>query len=131
MASQVLSGFGAVSYTNNTGQNVRVVINYLAAFNRDSPSSPSISISWGSQPFTADASRNTTSDASLVAIGRNLAYYNPDTSSSNSSSSTANNALGGPSSSPGALPTEIMLAPGQVFFAAGGAYNIVIIPENG
>ena len=29
MAAQVLSGSGNVSYTNSTGQNVRVVINYL------------------------------------------------------------------------------------------------------
>ena len=30
MASQVLSGASNPSYTNNTGQNVRVVINYMA-----------------------------------------------------------------------------------------------------
>ena len=29
MAAQVLSGSGNVTYTNSTGQNVRVVINYL------------------------------------------------------------------------------------------------------
>jgi len=29
MAAQVLSGSGNVSYTNSTGQNVRLVINYL------------------------------------------------------------------------------------------------------
>ena len=29
MASQVLSGTGDVTYTNNTGQNVRIVINYV------------------------------------------------------------------------------------------------------
>ena len=29
MAAQVLSGTGNVTYTNSTGQNVRVVINYL------------------------------------------------------------------------------------------------------
>ena len=30
MASQVLSGSGSVSYTNNTGQNVRIVINFMS-----------------------------------------------------------------------------------------------------
>ncbi len=29
MAAQVLSGSGNISYTNNTGQNVRLVINWL------------------------------------------------------------------------------------------------------
>ena len=29
MASQVLTGTGDVTYTNNTGQNVRIVINYM------------------------------------------------------------------------------------------------------
>ena len=29
MAAQVLSGSGNVSYTNSTGQNVRIVVNYL------------------------------------------------------------------------------------------------------
>ena len=29
MAAQVLSGSGNVTYTNSTGQNVRLVINYL------------------------------------------------------------------------------------------------------
>ena len=29
MAAQVLSGSGNVTYTNSTGQNVRIVINYL------------------------------------------------------------------------------------------------------
>ena len=29
MAATVLSGNGAVAYTNNTGQNVRVIINYF------------------------------------------------------------------------------------------------------
>ena len=29
MAAQVLSGSGNITYTNSTGQNVRVVINYL------------------------------------------------------------------------------------------------------
>ena len=29
MAAQVLSGTGALTYTNNTGENVRIVINFL------------------------------------------------------------------------------------------------------
>lgn len=30
MASQVLSGASNASYTNNTGQNVRLIINYMS-----------------------------------------------------------------------------------------------------
>ena len=36
MASQVLSGTGDVTYTNNTGQNVRIVINYMRIYNTSS-----------------------------------------------------------------------------------------------
>ena len=32
MASQVLSGTSNPSYTNNTGENVRVVINFMQGF---------------------------------------------------------------------------------------------------
>jgi hypothetical protein len=39
MASQVISATGNVTYTNSTGQNVRLVINYMTGTN--------ISLSWG------------------------------------------------------------------------------------
>ena len=50
MASQVLSGNSNPSYTNNTGQNVRVILNFL--------SNPTI-VSWGgatttTQPFPSE-----------------------------------------------------------------------------
>jgi hypothetical protein len=41
MASQVLSGSSNVSYTNNTGQNVRIVINYMIG------TTSGLNINWG------------------------------------------------------------------------------------
>lgn len=109
MASQVLSGSTDVGYTNNTGQNVRVIINYIAGTN--------IAMSWGGV-FV--------SSAGLSAIGRNLAYTSASSTSSNNSLTTV------ASGTADALPTEIMLAPNQTFSATGiTAYNIVVIPELG
>ena len=116
MASQVLSGSSNVSYTNNTGQNVRIVINYMAG------TSGSITMSW------AGVSAN----SAFSAIGRNLAFMVSKLpvggqALSNPTGITGNNAFG----DNGALPTEIMLAPGQTFSASCGPYNIVVIPEAG
>lgn len=116
MASQVLSGTSNVSYTNNTGQNVRVVINYMAGV------SSQISLSW------AGVSASSTS---VAAIGRNLAFNN-GLFGSNGSLATNNAASSeGSEGTNLALPTEIMLSAGQTFSATCGAYNIVIIPEGG
>ena len=87
MASQVLSGASNPSYTNNTGQNVRVVVNYMGgtpfvparfetrtAFNNTTfqvevaPVVPStITINW------AGVSVSNSSNTGNIAIGRNLA----------------------------------------------------------
>jgi hypothetical protein len=109
MASQVLSGTGNVSYTNNTGQNVRIVINFMRS---SAPGSATLGLSW--------AGVSVTDQSGVSAIGRNLGTIQ--------SSGTSNNAFG----TSGALPTEIMIAPGQVFSTSNtGAYNIVVIPEAG
>ncbi len=59
MASQVLSGTSNPSYTNNTGQNVRIVINYMG-----STTTGEITLNW------AGVSK---SEGNLEAIGRNIA----------------------------------------------------------
>lgn len=59
MASQVLNGNSNPSYTNNTGQNVRVVINYMYSDNGDQ-----ITINWGSASVT---------ESGIEAIGKNIA----------------------------------------------------------
>ena len=113
MASQVLSGTGNVSYTNNTGQNVRVIINYCSNPN----SSGRIVISWAGVSVTA----------ATTAFGRNLAFNPQYAGSSNMQGTNIANA-----------PTELMLAPGQTFSLSAGSsnrpngpYNIVVIPEAG
>ncbi len=89
MASQVLSGASNPSYTNNTGQNVRIVINYMAGttftpaqfgtrpfgsfgggqqFLISNAVPSTITINW------AGVSVGTSSDQGNVTIGRNLAY---------------------------------------------------------
>jgi len=116
MASQILSGSGNVSYTNNTGQNVRVIINFMRTSATTDFANATIAISWGGVGVTAP----------LRAIGRNVAFSGPG--------SSGNNAVPGPTDTnavPGALPTELMLAPNQTFTAVCGAYNIVVIPEAG
>lgn len=125
MASQVLSGTGNVSYTNNTGQNVRVVINYLQM-----PDSTGVTgiMSW--------ATGVSLSIGQAVRLGRNLA--------------TGYLGVGGPgfialqnlytpyTGSYTGYPTELMLAPGQTFSVTTtnpavpvNSYNIVVIPEAG
>ncbi len=125
MASQVLSGSSNVSYTNNTGQNVRIVINYMAGATATIPSTGqtygAITMSWA----------GVSAGGAIAAIGRNLAFNNYE-----GAGITANNALGNAFYNPaniydGALPTELMLSPGQTFSASCGAYNIVVIPEAG
>ena len=120
MASQVLSGSSNVSYTNNTGQNVRIVINFMAG----NPST--ITISWAGVSVNA---------LYPLAIGRNLAMGGGLSviSPGGTMSLYAQNAVPIESyeQTNFALPTELMLAPGQTFSATCGAYNIVVIPEAG
>ena len=119
MAATVLSGSSNVTYTNSTGQNVRVIINYMKT---------PTAMSWAGVSETA---------TNVLAIGRNLAFNSGLLSTGLLSGSTAainsNNMcmLTGSESAEAALPTEIMLAAGQTFSATCGAYNIVIIPEAG
>jgi hypothetical protein len=116
MAAQVLTGTGNVSYTNNTGQNVRIIINTFQF-----PSASTVSMSAGGSTFSA---------TNVFGFGKNFAYSSPRTSSNNMYST-----------SDGGLPIELMLSVGQSFSlsstttatgaANSGNYNIVIIPEAG
>ena len=129
MASTVLSGSSNVSYTNNTGQNVRVVVNYMSGAPDASNGYPYIYMSFGSSG---------TISAIVRAIGRNLAFSSGIGGNSGGlyGAISANNMAA--SDSPigheftnVALPTEVMLAAGQSFSATCGPYNIVVIPEAG
>jgi hypothetical protein len=143
MASQVLSGSSNVSYTNNTGQNVRVVINYMQGTvsqpTGDINTAPPLQSTSGSTGITLSWAGVSVNAPATLAIGRNLACYVG--SGSELFSAGSGLALGlnnmvvydtSPSNrSNGALPTELMLSPGQTFSAMCTAYNIVVIPEAG
>lgn len=59
MASQILSGASNPSYTNNTGQNVRIIINYMYSDSNDV-----ITLNWAGVSIT---------EGSIEAIGKNIA----------------------------------------------------------
>jgi len=106
MASQVLSGSSNPSYTNNTGQNVRLVLNVLDNLT---------SISWA----------NVTTDLQPSIPGK-LAAYN--TTGSISLPGVETKGTGIFRVSP---PYQLSLAPGQSFSAVCDKYNIIVIKEDG
>jgi len=59
MASQILNGSSNPTYTNNTGQNVRIVINYMYSDNNEE-----ITINWAGVSV---------SESGIEAIGKNIA----------------------------------------------------------
>jgi hypothetical protein len=177
MASQVLSGSSNAVYVNNTTQNVRVVINYMASFaqfgttllGRNTVISHTLSLNWANGTASArddgqtylnpDTRQTEYIPPQPIAIGRNLSFFsigfvvgdptisvrNPDTSWSSAPGKTRSMAVTGNNMAARpflinqsdygglslALPTEIMLNPGERFSSICGSYNIVIIPENG
>jgi hypothetical protein len=155
MASTVLSGASNPSYRNNTDQNVRIVINYMA-----SNATNDLSIGWagvaigGRFPnptvigrnlaFSNIIERSATGGISQQFVTTRTATFFPNTDIINTTSSsqtltpvaqnvdveisqTAQNMAG----SIGTFPTELILAPGQIFSCICGVHNIVVIPENG
>lgn len=138
MASQVYSGSGNFTYTNNTGQNVRVIINFVRSLN------PSPSVAYPYSPVTiswAGVTISSYSGEGTQNIGRNLAVFNIfGTGGSAQVSNAASNVYGAGDESIVSAPTEIMLAPTQTFSITAPilpigsiitAYNIVVIPEAG
>ena len=88
MASQVLSGNNNPTYTNISGQNVRLIINFMASCS---------SMSWGGVSLT--------SSATTLIKGQCDSIKN--------------------------FPIEVVLSNTQSFAATCGAYNIVVIKEDG
>jgi len=117
MAAQVLSGSGNVSYTNSTGQNVRLVINYLE-----------IGGVGTDQATVTFAGVSVTIFGGGSKYGKTLAYDN------NPGSSMAAG-VGNPRR--GGLPLEIAMANGDTFSITHDqseyitGYNIIIVPEAG
>ena len=119
MAAQVLSGSGNVSYTNSTGQNVRVVINYL---HNDSNVNP---VNMTFQGVSVTIPKETKIGKSLAYSSGNLNYQGFQ---------LGRGIFGG--SEPEGAPTEIALSNGETFSLfcgdpAGMKYNVIIIPEAG
>ena len=121
MAAQVLSGTGALAYTNNTGENVRIVINFLRIGSSDG------GMTWG-----GGANINLVSDCT---IGRNIAFL--DTINTSLGGIAGQNAFTNHAGGFEGAPTELALANGDTFSLTDGGgstsntYNILVIPESG
>ena len=157
MASQVLSGSSNPTYTNNTGQNVRLLMNYIA--NCTSMTWAGVTVTGSStvgkdvmtingevRAFTAP--QNSFGDMG-VDTNKAQAQFTPSAifvderidmnetplygpSVNNDVVSTTNAHYIPLSISPGGdFPSELVLAAGQAFSAVSGAFNIVVIKEDG
>ena len=123
MAAQVLSGTGNVSYTNSTGQNVRLVINYLFVGAN----------AGGTATMTFAGCAGISINQNQI-FGKTLAYKMAS-GDTNVVSSMASNALTSQTGT-STIPLEIALANGDTFSinatnASKISYNIIIIPEAG
>ena len=149
MAATVLSGNGAVAYTNNTGQNVRVIINYFKGNHNylDATKPFEYTIAWGNGAAAYYTASN--NQAGNFWFGKNIAYQ--DIVQGNGIALAMNNLVDTAVASSGhfvqGLPTEVMLANGQTFSITAvnnsalfgsaqsvtidGSYNILVIPEGG
>jgi hypothetical protein len=143
MASQVLSGSGNVSYTNNTGQIVRIIINSVV-----STTVSEITIGWGNPSSSAQAVAGF-----VLGMGKNISHNGsssvisaiPGLSPINYITSTVGDGMvidpisrwaNGPNSAiisntsgtnppptrESSLPTEVYLNPGDTFSVVGKGY---------
>ena len=121
MAAQVLSGTGALAYTNNTGENVRIVINFLRIGSNNG------GMTWG-------GGANITLESDCT-IGRNIAFL--DTINTSLGGIAGQNAFTNHAGGFEGAPTELALANGDTFSLTDGGgstsntYNILVIPESG
>lgn len=132
MASQVYSGTGNFTYTNSTGQNVRLIINYYS--NPNSAETLGFRVSW---------STATTATSPAFAFGKNIAHGRIGLSVGGESQNMLPSPLTVQNYT--SLPTEVMLASGDTFSVSAynltnpsanatgtlGSYNIVVIKEDG
>jgi len=123
MAAQVLHGSGNVTYTNSTGQNVRVVINYLEV-----NTASTISVTANNSTWSIQLPR-------LTTYGKSLGYRQ----SGSDPITAGQNAWydGGSGINVAGLPLEFALDNGGTFAINGtqanypNQYNMIIIPEAG
>ena len=124
MAAQVLNGTGNVSYTNSTGQNVRVCINYLSLDGA----------TYGELTITSASGDTATFGTNVKTVyGKYIGSINL----ANNRGGYANHAGWGgnvPDGTAYAIPIEFALENGANFTATVDTpnfpkYNIIIIPE--
>jgi hypothetical protein len=151
MASQVLSGATNASYTNNTGQNVRLIINYMSNVTSmtwadvtvtasSTTIGKNVPISYSATNFsmilptgTLNASNTSASnDAARITLRGTVAYITgAKTATGQDIPAPATGTLNLTPSTNSNFPIELMLANGQTFSAVCGAYNIISIKEDG
>ena len=122
MAAQVLSGSGNVSYTNSTGQNVRVVINYL----KNITTTGTMTFQGVTVTLIAD-----------MVYGKSLAHSDmgqTDASMVQRMTTRTTSQITGRT----AVPVEIALSNGETLSISNSesstyieGYNMIIIPEAG
>jgi hypothetical protein len=119
MASQVLSGASNASYTNNTGQNVRLIINYMSNVTemRWNLNLPNVSLS-------PDAFAVITSSTGIT-VGKNVPISYTSTNVTTGSPLTLTPITNS------TFPVELMLPNNFTFTSICGAYNIIVIKEDG
>lgn len=166
MASQVLSGANNASYTNNTGQNVRLIINYMSnvtsmtwagvtvtasatTIGKDVPISYSsgdisLTLPQGALSYTETAidRLGRASGSGILSWGSYAATrittafrFNqevvPVSSRTSFITSNATGTLTLLPSTNTSFPIELMLANGESFSSVCGAYNAIVIKEDG
>lgn len=142
MASTVLNGTGNFSYTNNTGQNVRVVVYGMTVSWSDAKTSPTVG-----QIFAITAGNSAFSFAIQPGINNAFVTFGKGVAAGASNDEVtpvyniSQNMLAYCSNLDivAAMPTEYMLAPGQTISSTATplsnppiiSYNMLVIPENG
>ena len=135
MAAEIFTGQiphgQSVTYTNSTGGNVRVIINYLYAGN-DQAQGGSMTVEWGTAG--SDLTKTSFGISKYTSFGKSLGWTVPG-SAQNSAAAGQNAYTGG---SPTAGPTEVYLKNGDFFEISTSnnysgssqlRYQYVVIPE--
>ena len=150
MASQVLSGASNASYTNNTGQNVRLIINYMSnvtsmtwagvtvtasatTIGKDVPISYSATNFTMIIPTGTLAADNTSAsnDAARIKLRGTVSYIGGKTITGADVPAPATGTLNLTPTTNTSFPIELMLADGESFSSVCGAYNAIVIKEDG
>lgn len=139
-SSQVLSGSGNLNYTNTTGKNVRVIINFISGTVNLSWGNPSSLATHGYESINGSFGKNISSSSTNICIIEDFQNYvsvnngntRYPTITINSVPSESNKFSQPASSTAQGAPIEYILSPNHVFRVEGTvtAYNILTITED-